>query len=260
MPLQVLPLQVSDLNTLISHASLHQPGDDLVAPPNPVAWPVTTRSEAQMRARHCFALQHRRLIRDPTTKFVKVVDEDNLDDIVAVARWHYYPHGYDYATEGHWEMAPTAPLTDYLPPRGTGDMERDLGDDAYPPPNFNLALHNHILSARDSFRPSWIPAHKPCWILMHLVTRPSHRGRGAAGMLIRWGMECAQETGADGFLEAGVQGRPVYLRYGFKQVGEDRRVNLREYVGAEGAPTEFVLANMQWSPESREKGPNESVS
>lgn len=120
MPLQVLPLDISDFEQLIHHADFSEPGDDCVAPPNPVAWPVKTRSEAQFRAQCVFALQKRRLLRDPTVHFLKVVDktEDrrNKDehDIIAVARWHYYPNGYDYDLEAHWEMAPRT-LTPLLP-------------------------------------------------------------------------------------------------------------------------------------------------
>ncbi|ETS78027.1 hypothetical protein PFICI_10089 [Pestalotiopsis fici W106-1] len=277
MPLQVQPLELPDFDILISHASSDPPGDDLVAPPNPVAWPVSTQAEAQTRARHCFALQRRRFLRDPTTNFVKVVDVDNngaaaAGDIIAVARWHFYPQGYDYSTEAHWEMAPTAPLMAYLRghkakrqgetandnhpqdrPEGSEGLEGYNDDDnVYPPPNFNLALHNHILSSRDSFRPTWVPDRHPCWVLMHLVTRPSQRRRGAAGLLIRWGLERAREMGVDAYLEAGVQGRPVYLKFGFEQVGPDRRVDLRDHVGeAAGVPSEFVLANMKWSPKGQ---------
>lgn len=243
MSLQLQPLEVADFDILISHASLDPPGDDLVAPPNPVAWPVSTRSEAETRARHCFALQRRRLLQDPTTNFVKVVDADN-GDIVAAARWHFYPQGYDYAAEAHWEMAPETPL---IPEGSQTDLDENRHD-VYPPPNFNLGLHNHILSSRDSFRPSWIPQNAPCWILMHLVTRPSQRRRGAAALLIRWGMDRARETGASAYLEAGVQGRPVYEKFGFEQVGPERRVDLRDHIGDAGGPKEFVLANMRWSP------------
>ncbi|KAF7542060.1 hypothetical protein G7054_g164 [Neopestalotiopsis clavispora] len=227
MPLQLQPLEFSDFDTLISHASSHTPGDDLVAPPNPVAWP------------------RRRFLRDPTTNFVKVVDTEDGGDIVAVARWHFYPHGYDYVAEAHWEMAPAAPLTEYLqqpqeegesakkslgePEEKRGDGDGDGGgDDAYPPPNFNLGLHNHILSARDSF-PRGAGERRDC----------------SSG----WGMERARETGVDAYLEAGVQGRPVYEKFGFQQVGPERRVDLRDHVGAAaGVLTEFVLANMKWSP------------
>jgi len=48
MPLRLLPLRFSDFDTLIQHGSQSYPGDDLVALPNPVAWPVATAAEAQI--------------------------------------------------------------------------------------------------------------------------------------------------------------------------------------------------------------------
>ncbi|KAI1849024.1 hypothetical protein JX265_013721 [Neoarthrinium moseri] len=268
MPLQLQPLELSDFDTLISHASTHAPGDDLVAPLNPLVWPVRTRAEAQARARHNFALQKWRFVEDPTTRFLKVVDPEDGGQIVAVARWHFYPQGYDYAEQAHWEMAPATPLKKYLaavngreqPGEGSSeaDVESDMQEDVYPPPNFNIALHNHILASRDAFRPSWIPGRAPCWVLMHLVTRSSQRRRGAAGLLVRWGMDRAQETGACAYLEAGVQGRPVYEKFGFEQIGEERRVSFARFVGEDG-PREIVMANMRWNPEVQEDTPSESI-
>ncbi|KAI0137489.1 hypothetical protein BJ170DRAFT_606083 [Xylariales sp. AK1849] len=245
MPLKLLPLELTDFDTLIGHASLHEPGDDLVAPPNPIAWPVSTRAEAQLRARHCFALQRRRFLGDASVNFLKVVavNDDGLGedahadgsgDIVAVARWHFYAQGYEYKAEAGWEMAEALP---------TGDGNED---EDHPPSNFNIALHDHILTARDSFRPQWIPAGKPCWILMHLVTRPSQRRRGAAGLLIRWGMQRARDMGVAAYLEAGVQGRPVYEKFGWRQVGEVRTVALTGVGGWDGVG-EFALSNMRWN-------------
>lgn len=237
MALRLAPVELSDFDTFVSHASLHAPGDDLTAPPNPVAWPVSTRAEAEQRARHCFALQKRRFQEDPTVRFLKVVDDspEGGGDIVAVARWHYYDGGYAYEREAHWEVAPlTAP--------------GPAGDSDYPPPNFNVRLHNHILSARDSFRERWIPKGKPCWILMHLVTRPSQRRKGAAGLLVRWGMERSRESGVPAYLEAGVQGKPVYEHFGFVPVGEERRVGLEGLGAVPGGLKEFVMVNMKWDP------------
>lgn len=241
MALRVAPVELSDFDSFVSDASKYAPGDDLVAPPNPVAWPVSTRAEAEQRARRCFALQRRRFLEDPTVRFLKVVDDSPEGGggavVVAVARWHYYEGGYKYEREAHWEMAPL----------NTAEGE-DGGGESHPPPNFNVRLHNHILTERDSFREQWIPSGKPCWILMHLVTRPSQRRKGAAGLLIRWGMERSRESGVPAYLEAGVQGKPVYERFGFVVVGEERRVSLEGlgevYMGLE----EFVMANMKWDP------------
>jgi GNAT superfamily N-acetyltransferase len=54
---------------------------------------------------------------------------------------------------------------------------------------------------------------------MHMVTRASQQGRGAAKMLIKWGMEQAERHGVPAYLEAGVKGKPVYEKLGFGQVG-----------------------------------------
>ncbi|KAF7555564.1 hypothetical protein G7Z17_g2041 [Cylindrodendrum hubeiense] len=242
MPLQVLPLEVSDFDQLVHHADTGSPGDDCVAPPNPVAWPVATGIEAQTRTRYAFALQKRRFLEDPTVRFLKVVDtEEGGHNIVAVARWHYYPEGYDYDHEAHWEIAPDT-ATSLLP--YVVNESNDLPLPSYPPPNFNVALHNHILSDRDAFRPRWIPQGKPCWILMHLTTRPSHRKRGAAALLIRWGLAQAVEGKVPAYLESGAAGRPIYGRFGFEQVGDLRKLNLRPF----GVDAEFELTSMVFDP------------
>ncbi|KAH8646890.1 hypothetical protein BX600DRAFT_477087, partial [Xylariales sp. PMI_506] len=235
----------ADLDVLIQHPDTSAPGDDLVAPPCPVSWPVSTRAEAQVRVRHHFAWQRRRLLGDPSVNFLKVVDDENGGDILAVARWHFYAQGYDYESQKRWEMAPADSV---LVEDGStcGSRGEDGGGTSeYPPSNFNLPLHNHILTMRDSYRPRWIPAGQPTWILMHLVTRPSQRRRGAAALLIRWGQEQARRTGAIAYLEAGVQGMPVYEKFGFARDGEVRRVDLKAF---EAGVQEFVLVNMKWDP------------
>lgn len=57
-------------------------------------------------------------------------------------------------------------------------------------------------------------------VLQGMVTRPSFRGRGAAGMLIDWGVQQAERDRCLIGLEASDQGKPVYMRYGFEQVGD----------------------------------------
>jgi GNAT superfamily N-acetyltransferase len=168
---------------------------------------------------------------------MKVVDAANGNGIISIARWHFYPRGYSFEEEIHWE-------THNAPDAGTvGSAAEDEGQI---PKDFNILLHNHILRTRDLARSSWIPANKPCWILMHMVTHPAHRGKGAAGMLIRWGIEQAERTGAGvpAYLEAGVMGRPIYERFGFVQVGELLEVDL-EGCGGKG---KFVMCTMAHFP------------
>jgi GNAT superfamily N-acetyltransferase len=226
MPLLLAPVRLEDFDQIEKHADVYEPGDDLVAPPYPVAWPVSTQEEAQSRLRFAMAKQRRRFQEDPTARFVKVVDapseaQVHEGEIISIARWHYFPSGYDYPTMIDWELAEQLPGEDW-------------------PQGLNRTLHDFILSTRDMERKEWIGTGSPVWILMHMVTRQSHRGRGAAAMLIKWGIAESEKSGAPAYLEAGAQGRPIYAKYGFIQVGDIKKLDLKPY----GVGVVFELANM----------------
>jgi hypothetical protein len=91
MPLYTALLRREDFDTIIGHANLYNPGDDLVAPPYPVAWTVSTRVDADQRLQFAVGKQRRRFQEDPTARFITVVDTaapDQIDggDIVSIAR------------------------------------------------------------------------------------------------------------------------------------------------------------------------------
>ena len=70
---------------------------DLCAPIIPVMWSLTDSHDtktAKLRAEWSCQQQRDILEDDPTTRFVKVVDADNDDELVAFGRWHRYPSGY----------------------------------------------------------------------------------------------------------------------------------------------------------------------
>lgn len=103
MPLRITPVVLSDFDTMISHASRFAPGDDLVAPPiSPLCWPVQNSEQALQRLRFNMAHQRERFLKEPSARFMKVVDDEN-GEIIYLARWHYYPKGYVYDTEIKWE-------------------------------------------------------------------------------------------------------------------------------------------------------------
>jgi ribosomal protein S18 acetylase RimI-like enzyme len=56
------------------------------------------------------------------------------------------------------------------------------------------------------------------WYLEFLATRPEEQGKGAAGMLLRWGIQKADEEGTEAYLEASPDGKPIYEHYGFEEV------------------------------------------
>lgn len=176
MPLRVFLFRLDDFDAIIAQATSSTPGNDLIGAPNPWVWPVTTMEEAKFRINFCMALQRKRFLEDATCCFVKVVDLPSDDcaegdgQIISLARWHRYPNGFSYQEHGHWELA--APFAETY--------------DGGVPDTFNMHLHDLIFTQRDRYREQWISKGKPVWILMHLVTRPSQRGRGAASMLIHW--------------------------------------------------------------------------
>lgn len=143
-------------------------------------------------------------------------------DIISIARWHYYPTGYSFPRDFAWEAHdPDAPGL---------------------PEHFNVPLHNYILRARDAARAEWIPPTRPCWILMHMVTHPAYRRRGAAQMLVRWGMQRAGEMGVPAYLEAGVAGVRLYEGLGWERVGGEVVLGLEEG-GGEGV---HRMCRMRW--------------
>lgn len=56
------------------------------------------------------------------------------------------------------------------------------------------------------------------WYLEFIATRREWQGKGAGGMLIRWGLERSDREGTETYLEASPQGVPVYKRFGFEEV------------------------------------------
>lgn len=229
MVLRLLPLVADDFSAMINHANLLELGDDLVGPPVPVCWPISNKEEAQTRLQVHMAKQSQRYLNDPSTNYLKVVDESG--SILSVARWHWYPNGCSYEKEKQWEMYPETALSEPWAKQ------------------FNIPLNNFILGSRDAVRSSWIDGNKPCWILMHMVTRPSQRGKGAARLLVQWGIDQVKKTGAPAYLEAGVMGTPIYEKMGFRQVGELMRLDLRPF----GVETTFVMAKMAYLPCSGEE-------
>jgi GNAT superfamily N-acetyltransferase len=79
---------------------------------------------------------------------------------------------------------------------------------------------------------------------MHMVTLPSHRGKGAAGLLIKWGIAQAEKDQIPAYLEAGVMGRPIYERCGFVQIGDLLQVELKEF----GVDMSFTMCKMGYFP------------
>lgn len=53
------------------------------------------------------------------------------------------------------------------------------------------------------------------WLLATLGTNPAFEGKGAAGMLIRWGLEKADERRERCFVDSSLTAEGLYRKYGF---------------------------------------------
>jgi len=76
------------------------------------------------------------------------------------------------------------------------------------------------------------------WYLECIATSPEWQGKGAAGKLIRWGLEKVDEKGVEAYLEASPDGKPVYEHFGFREVerlvvdleGRENALGKKEFV------------------------------
>jgi GNAT superfamily N-acetyltransferase len=129
---------------------------------------------------------------DPNAHFICVVDPDSPepDKPISYAKWN----------------GPHAPFGTELPVW---------------PEKSDVKIANHFFGNLVN-RHAKIMEGRRHWYLELLATRPESQGRGAAGMLLRWGMQRADEEGTETYLEASPDGKPIYEHFGFKE--EDRLV------------------------------------
>ena len=83
-------------------------------------------------------------------------------------------------------------------------------------------------------------------VLMSMVTRECYRRQGAAKLLINWGVQRAREDGVPAYLEASPAGKPIYEKYGFREVGEAVAWDMRPH----GIDRVVLIAKMAYFPEN----------
>jgi ribosomal protein S18 acetylase RimI-like enzyme len=84
------------------------------------------------------------------------------------------------------------------------------------PSGADVELSNHYFRSLVQARER-LMAGRRHWHLALLATRPEFQGRGAAGMLMRWGLERADEEALEAYVEASPQGEALYERFGFRE-------------------------------------------
>ncbi|KAI1276052.1 putative GNAT family acetyltransferase [Xylaria sp. FL0933] len=71
----------------------------------------------------------------------------------------------------------------------------------------------------------------PCYRLTFIGTDPAHERRGAASMMVRWGIEQCNRDCIPGYLESTLDAAPFYLKIGFEASG---KISLQYPVGDRG--------------------------
>jgi GNAT superfamily N-acetyltransferase len=133
---------------------------------------------------------------DPSVHLVAVVDTDiEGSPIIAYATW----------------VAPRTSKT--LPAK-----EQTHNPPMYPEDGDDLALAAFFFPHLKEHRERNM-AGRTCWYLAALVCHEEHQGRGAGGMLMRYGVGAADAMQADIYVEASPPGVPVYKKFGFREIG-----------------------------------------
>ncbi|KAF2235853.1 acyl-CoA N-acyltransferase [Viridothelium virens] len=200
MPLTLSPMTEADLPTYTTIDSLAFADQPLI----PLLWPDGLSPAARA---HLIAQNARALLHDPSSHFLKVTDSDS-DTIVACAHWSRTP------ARTAAQLAQGPQLPEEWPPGANVGLKR--------------VVFEKFLRTRDE-----LVGGRPHWALFILVTRPEWQGRGAGSLLVRWGVERADEEGWECYLEASPKGRGLYEKFGFRVVRE-LVTDLREWGGKEG--------------------------
>ncbi|KAG9242030.1 acetyltransferas-like protein [Calycina marina] len=95
---------------------------------------------------------------------------------------------------------------------------------------------------------------RPYWYLELIATRPDWQGQGAAGKLLRWGLERADREGVEAYIEASLDGKQIYERFGFQEVAK-LAVDLSGRDPCRTGETHFVEAMMVRAARNSDRTP-----
>jgi len=152
---------------------------------------------------------------NPHTHFLKVVDSSLGGQIIGIAQWDIYPNRL--SDREFEQMCTMEEAPDETPKEAWDEFFGYLGRS----------------------RRRWLADRAPRACLFLLVVLPEYHRKGAGTMLLRWGLERADELGLEAYLEASMMGRPLYEKFGF-QVVDTMRYDMEKY-GKEGWDETVVM-------------------
>lgn len=111
--------------------------------------------------------------------------------MISHAIWTYFPNGY----------------------RADADIQLHH---AWLPPGINKELLGEIDRKAGVHRSSHPLRGEAHWLLATLGTHPAFEGKGAGRMLIRWGLEKADEKAERCFVDSSLTAEGLYRKFGFE--------------------------------------------
>jgi GNAT superfamily N-acetyltransferase len=133
---------------------------------------------------------------------------DNGGRTIATAVWSLHNLKQQEGEEGKMSMEPSS-----IPAE---KIRRGPRRQSFLPPELRLDALSSIFGPLDDAREEIMGTEKPYFMLNGLSTHPEHQGRGAAGILLEWGLNKADKEGLITYLDATEMARPIYERRGFE--------------------------------------------
>lgn len=169
----------------------------------------------------------------PGTYQWKVVDTDAENEIISCAQWTLHNYNGEESEEREEEEgeAKADGIDDTAPRDPRWKSKRPDAEPLFLPPEVNLKVLKALLGPLRAANEEIMGA-RPYLMLNTLSTHPEHYRRGCGSLLVKWGVETADELGIEAYLDTSMMGRKLYERFGFELVREVRFD--REEWGGEG--------------------------
>ncbi|KAF1944449.1 hypothetical protein EJ02DRAFT_371250 [Clathrospora elynae] len=203
MPLELRPMTPADTLswTRIRALAYYGPTHDLLH-----TGPI---SESSIRG---VAEDRKREFQKPNTWYWKVVDTDlkpsdddpseNGGKTIAISVWSMH----NVKKEEEESNEPAVPT------------EKVNDKPGFMPPELRLDALGSLFAPFGAAREEIMGTDSQFLMLNTLATYPEHQGRGAARLLLDWGMKKADQEGLVSYLDASATGRPIYEKRGFRLV------------------------------------------
>ncbi|KAI0521227.1 putative GNAT family acetyltransferase [Xylaria bambusicola] len=87
------------------------------------------------------------------------------------------------------------------------------------PAGTNMKILNSWVKAAEESQDE-VVGDRPCYRLTFMGTDPAYERRGAASMMVNWGLEQCNKGGVPGYLESTLEAAPFYEKMGFAASGK----------------------------------------